>query len=874
VGFFTKFLNNFSNIEGIVVNVIAMAIFSAISTIVGVIIRKNFKPKPPEVTPIVSSDQAIRLNEPKKPLDDDFFDRNDTLRDVFETIKGEEPRLFVKNHVSIVGREGIGKTHFCQFLFKVYLKKSKIYVGWIECDGEKSIFEIIKEDFINTSFKGKNKETIKKTIENLDRPCVFFIDQVDQHAPFDEIDELITYENTSIVVSGSLKRIGFVQNQFTLEPLTYDIVRAIFEKKSKEVIDLLERNEERAIKTIIDNYVKGNPFLAVNFARAKAQNENSWDNVLKNMYKREYYGDGDEEDYITNILKQLYKVGSLNDDERSTLSKLCIFSSLSYTAAVFEFSNIPMNCISQLCKTYWLTRREGMVFYCIDEVHRDALRKVLPYKESLRELITSVAAYIGSWKVHEDKGFGDILPYIEDILKNVKRFDQGKEYTAQLMNDPNLFARFAYLIADKYHFAIKNDEKALEWLGYCNPTGITLPEDFLFTAYKNIQKGREASDYPGDISELPHYFSETSSTYYNIKQTVLESLKKEDISKLQLDMLYKKAVLEYIVKLAMLNSPVKPFEVEEAYSIALSLAENFDDFEEKQKYLQEEYCVFLSSRGKYDEVKSLCKEHFDVSGFALDDDYSCTLFYRYLSAAYDSNDEELIESLVRREILDALWSNSELVITVAWSFGLFYKIFNKKGNDETAELCKRRMVILINRQKCFWHPDIRNYIELSDEKFIEYMYSHEDLWASLNEAIDRQDAEALYLEGRYREKHREFNEAFSFYEQSAEKNNLKGICSLALMYYRGPEYYNGLEEPQDFKKARAYWEYCNEGEKKHRGSHYWLGIMLMDGKYEGYDKELAIQHLKKAEEMGSKGAREKLRELDLLSISESKGEQP
>jgi hypothetical protein len=290
--------------------------------------------------------------------------------------------------------------------------------------------------------------------------------------------------------------------------------------------------------------------------------------------------------------------------------------------------------------------------------------------------------------------------------------------------------------------------------------------------------------------------------------------------------------------------------------------------------LKEEYCNFLISVEKYNEVKSFCKEHFDISGFSLDDRYSCDLYYRYLSAAYKSDDEKLIESLIHEEILDALWNNSEVSITVAWSFGELYCIFNKKGNDEMAELCKRRMVILINRQKNFWNSDIKNYIEPSDEEFIEYMHSHIELVASLNEAIDRKDADALYLEGRYQEKNGDFNKAFVLYEQSAKKDNLKGICSLALMYYRGPEYYKGLEESQNFTKARENWEYCNEGEKENRDAHYWLGIMLLDEKYEGCDKELAIQHLKKAEEMGSKGAGEKLLELALLSAGESKGEQP
>jgi len=843
-----------------------ISIIAGVVTIIGGITQfirylgNKAKKDPPEVIPTAPSEQAIYLNKPKNLLKDKCFGRDDLLKNVNKAIRDEAPVSFVGNHVSIVGREGIGKTLFCQTLFNYYLKNSKIYIGWIECDGGRSIYEIIKESFTDSRFKVKSKAVLLKTVEDLDRPCVLFIDQVDQHTSLDEIRELIICPNTSIVISGLLKNIGFIDNDkhFNLERLPNEIAREIFEFKSGEKCELMSFADKQNVKTIINEYVKGNPFLAAAFARAKAQNQNSWSNVLKNMYRQEYYGDGENDDYIIKILKQLYKIRNLEGEEKNTLSKLCIFSSCNYTESVFEFSNIPMGCISRLCMTHWLSQNDN-IFFHIDEVHRDALRKVLVYSENLKEVLVSVANYIDNWKTNEDKGFNQISPYIEDILSKVKR------YTPQFMADPDLFARFAYLIADKYHFATKNSEKSLEWLGYCNPIGVILPEEKIFHIYKKLRESHGSLVIPSNTSELSDYFSKTSSSYSEIKQSLLESLKKGDIPNFRLELIYDKAVLEFQVKTSLLNSSVESFEVDQAYFVALSAAKKFHDFNEKQKYLKEEYCVFLDSMERYDEVKSLCKEHFDAFGFKLNDAYSCDLYHRYLSAAYKSDDENLIESLICDEIIDTLWNNSDLSITVAWSFGCLYQVFSIKGINEMAELFKRRMVILINQQECFWHPDIRNYIELSDKEFIDYMHSHDELLDSLNEALNRGDAEALYLEGRYQEKNGKFNEAFSLYEQSAKKDNLKGICSLALMYYRGPEYYIGLEEPQNLTKAREYWDYCTEEEREHRGSHYWLGIMLLDEKYEGYNKELAIHHLIKAKKMGSKGAIKKILELNLLT---------
>jgi hypothetical protein len=856
VGLFTKFFNNFSNIEGILTNALGGFIVLGVGAIVGGIIRKIFKPKPPEVTPVASNGHAFYLNRPKDVKKDTLCTEREELRDkILNIIEVKNPGLFAKKQIVITGPEGIGKTLFCQSLYLGSLKYSEIYLGWIECNGDKSIYDIIRESFTHPrfNFKMKNNEALLNMIrDDLDRPCVLFIDQIDRYTSSDEIRELSACHNTSIIVSGRIKSedIPIIEgNYFSLARLKYKTVKTIFERKSNEIIDNMDPEERRAVNHIIKNYIMGNPFLAAAFASAKAQNESSWVKVEENMNQRDF--DNKRDDYIKNQLEQLYKIGALKDVERNALSKLSVFSTISYTEEVFEFINIPIDCVKDLCKTYWLMQR-GVVYY-LDEVHKKVLEKVLPYGDSLRELIESLTEYILTWKDVENKGFKQIVPYAEDILNKVKTY-------MPLFMDDIFFTSFAYHIAYKYYFAIGNSEKSREWLGYCNPDAGDLRGDLLFSF------NMENLTFP--------YFLETPAIAGKKKQKLLESKKKrnEYNSKLRLTRLYEKAVLDFIVKMSLVNLSVKPDEVVQAYSDALKIAENFDDFIEKQKYLKEEYCVFLETVKEYDKVKSLCKEHFDAFGFALDNGYSCNLFYRYLSAACRSEDEELIESLIRKEILDALWNNSEPPITIAWSFGELYRIFNKKGNDEMAELCKRRMVVLINRHKCFWHPDIRKYIELSDEEFIEYMHSpHDELKASLNEAIDRGDADALYLEGRYQEKNGNFNEAFVFYERSANNDNLKGICSLALMYYRGPEYYNGLEEPQNFIKAREYWEYCNEGERKHRGSHYWLGMMLYDENYEGCDKELAITHFIKAMEMGSINALKKLLEIKALTASESTG---
>lgn len=139
------------------------------------------------------------------------------------------------------------------------------------------------------------------------------------------------------------------------------------------------------------------------------------------------------------------------------------------------------------------------------------------------------------------------------------------------------------------------------------------------------------------------------------------------------------------------------------------------------------------------------------------------------------------------------------------------------------------------------------------------MHSCDELLNSLEQALERKDVDALYIEGRYQEKYGNFVDAFALYEEAASRDSLRGMCSLALLYYRGQG------EPRDYDKARRYWEYCCE--RGHRGSYYWLSILLLDTDYtrsdQNYDKdkELALQYLTKAAELGSERAKQKLIEI-------------
>jgi len=790
LGNILRFLNN----HNVVINIILAMLGVIIIPIVGLIFRKikeNIS-KNRQKELVFQKEQSIYLNKPYKK--DNCLGRDAFLKKVYNKIKGEEPNLYVGNHIYIAGMEGIGKTLFCQTLCLIQLKYAEIYIGWVECKGKLSIFKIISNIFDDPRFKRKNKRELLNSFENLEKPCVLFIDQIDQYTPIEEIRELTSCPNLTIIVSGVLKNISFIDDNmhFRMEPLSESIIRRIFEDKSGELISEMSFKNKSDVTLILFEYVKGNPFLVTAFARAKAQN-NTWSDLLQNMLTREY--DKESDNYIKTVLTQLYKIRQLSDDDKSTLSKLAVFSSLEFVKEVFEWCDIPMECVVRLCRTYWLGHNDSVI-YNIEDVHRDVLRKVLIYKDVLMDLITSITDYLNSWELYEDKGFNQISFYIEDIFK------EAKYNYLNLDEHSEIFAQFTYIVAEKYGNIYKWEE-SLEWIKNCNPSN------------KNKQ------------------------------------------------LMYDKAVHKFKIGWILYNSHFTLSEVEKYYFDALEIAKRFKDHVDKEKFLLEEYCGFLNRANQYDKVKAIYEKYFATNGFNFNDDYCIDMFFRYLCMAKNSNDQKLLQLLVSNENLSSLLSSQCLTITLAWCFREFVYIYEKMGNMKLVDICKRKMVILINRLKCFFHNDIKYYINMSENEFIDYMHSHEELKESLKEAIEREDSEALYLEGKYQERNGNLKDAFSLYEISAMNDNLRGMCALAIMYYQGKVV------AQNFDKAREYLEYCCE--REHRDSFYWLGILFLDINYYNNDKEKAIHYLKKAFEMGSEKARSKLLEInestDLLNES-------
>lgn len=671
----------------------------------------------------------------------------------------------------------MGKTLFCYTLFQDHLRTKPVYLGWIECNGKQSIFDIIKSTFKNPRFYRKNKDDILDAFSSLNRPCILFADQVDLHTPIDELEEISHCPNVILIVSGLLKKINFADCSYKLEPLSKDIIHKIFEKHSGEDIDFMKAINKKSVKLLLERYANGNPFLAMAFAKAKYHYNGRWDDLLENMERAEY--DDNSENYVKDILRQLYMVNRLNLSERDALSKLSIIQYKKFVEDVFNWLDISEYDVKRLCNTYWM-KQEDSVLYSIDEFHCRVLAKVLTLEANLENAIYSIYYFLSDWEVNKDNGFKWISPYIESILQEV----QGH---APHIMDGELFSKFAYQVARKYEI-IRDKEKCLKWIELCHP-----------------------------------------------RDTILE---------------FRKNCIEFRVKAEFLDILFSFSEIDQGYLEIMEKVKTTDSLKINENYFLSQYCSFLIDNKQYDVAVSLCRKYFETHNIDLSDNDNCSIFYRYLCSLNGLKEEESLKRLVKDEIIQDLYCNRSVSITIGWSLGELGKIYARWGDKQKSDICMRHMVVVLNEKRGFYHNDIKDYLKVSDMEFAEYMHSCDELSESLNDAINQGDAEVLYIEGRYQEKYGNYDYAFTLYEEAAAKDSLRGMCSLALLYYRGQG------EARDYGKARKYWEYCCE--RGHRGSYYWLGILLLDTDYSGYDKKSALKYLTKAAELGSERAKQKL----------------
>ncbi|MBD5526725.1 MAG: AAA family ATPase [Lachnospiraceae bacterium] len=762
-------INNLDTMKIILVDVISGLITASIIGIFTVIIKKHKRETP--------NDKPIYLSEPKRSFRDTCIGRFDDLFKIFQKIRYSIENSPIGKTIVIIGEEGVGKSLICYSLFKGQLKGCSVYLGWIDCIGKKSIFDIIKTTFTDTRFHRKSKEDILAAFDSLEKKCILFVDQIDQYTQVDELEELASISNVTLVLSGVNRSINFGEAPIEVLPFDIekdkDIVHAIFEYYSHEYILLMKKREQIIVEEIL-KHTKGNPFLINAVAEAKYHYNGRWSDMLENLNKRVY----SDKDYFKKTLVQLFRIDNLDYYEKEALSKLSTIKYSGFVEAVFELLNISGDCVESLCSTYWLNR-EDPVLYSMTEFRREVITKVLADKYNLRTAIEGLYNSLSRWGVNEDNGFRWVSLYVENILDNVQGY-------AEDLLDEEIFSNFSLEVACKYE-TINDKEKQLEWSRLC----------------KNCTKESE----------------------------------------------YRKAYLELRAKVNYIDTLFSFSELNSSYLELQKRIEAAND-NNRKRYFIEEYCYFLTGYEQYDDTISLCRDYFKTYANDLSNKYNCDVFFRYLQAANLLDDEETLKRLVTADMIQDLYQNDNISISAAWIFGELGKLYNKWGDKETSDRYIRHMVVLLNRRRCFFHDDIKFYLEISDEEFAEYMHSCKELLESLEEALQREDAEALYIEGRYQEKRGNYEDAFIRYQEAACRDSLRGMCSLALLYYRGQG------EARDYNKARKYWEYCCE--REHRGSYYWLGILLLDEDYPENDKIAALEHLKRAAELGSERAKQKM----------------
>ena len=775
------YLKNLPNNEGLINTIVGGTIVGVLLIIISRVIRFFKREEPTKVVITDFGEIANCYNEPKNIINKMLMGREDTLLTVFTAVRKGVVNSFVGSHVYITGREGSGKTHFSQNLFE-NLKKQEINMGWIECNKFESIFAIIRRDF--SGFERKKTEDILTFFKNSSKPCVLFVDNIGHYTPLDEIKSLMECCNTTVVASGLLKQIDFISinNRFILNEIDCDVLRNIFEDVAKERIVDMRPGERRSAKKILNIYAKGNPYLASAFGGAKIHYK-SWSDMFEKLLQSGY-AEGDN--YIRTILWNLYKIGDLEVDDRKFLTILSIFSATRFPVEMWSWFGISSECISRLCRTYWLTHEYNEVLFSMDEIHKGVIKKLFKEPDCLEEIVSVLTNCLPVWETTDNR-FSQIASYAEEILVKVKG------YNHPFFKDENIFSQFTFSVALGY-IRMNDFEKSIVWLENCDP------------------KEEETRAF--------------------------------------------KEIMQYFVKLRLMLAGHPSYtrrDVKEVYNSLKTLTMP-EQLKEPFSYIAAIHDTFVLLLESPNDMKKACEE-YRSNGIHISDGISHILFIRYLLAAMEEGDDEILEQLICEKNIAMLLQKTHGVnvssLLSLEAIGLIAIILQDADNNtDMANACKRRFVICLNRLKGFAHPDIENIIGISGNTFTTYMHSHPELEESLKEAVTNEDESALYLEGNYQEHIGNYSKAIEMYETAARQGSIRSMCSFARLCYQGSK------EIKDFTKARELLEYCCE--RKHDEAFYLLGIMLRDSNYGDHDECLAKQALEKAAELGNELAKQEL----------------
>lgn len=785
------FLFNETMLEEIIIAVmggIILAVIIGVYNHIKKVFHKQTIPK--------TENKAFYLNQIQNSLTDLCIGREALLQMVFKRIKGKKPTLFIGNHIGITGIEGIGKTLFCQILYNKYLLYSEVYLGWIDCNGYKSIFDIMSGwDYFK---KNKKKEILYK-LKNLGKPCILFIDQIENKVSNNELNELAICSNITLIVCGDLSEIKFINNPIILPPLEAHDVKKIFEEKSGVIIDLLEDYKERAsIHFILKTYGYGNPFLVSTFARAKLYNCNTWleikmqlDNMtghdkINDRFSKSSLNNSSFSHYIRNVFKQLFRVYDLNKDEKEILSNLALFSHRKHTQMFFDLLECPKDCIESLCDKNWL--KHNTILYELDDVYFQMI-KIL-FNDNLNSFNQFMVKFNSYCERKMSVILYPLLDYIDDIEINIKMLMHENEGNYACYNE------FIYNIALIFYGSGKDldcIQKCIEWLELCSPTT--------------------------NIIEV------------------------------------NKAVLDFKCKIELFNlEKISSDDVEKTYLHALDSCKMIANADEYKIYIDAQYLLYKYKKEEFDYILSYCENYFNIHDYRFDSFFVCNLFEKYVGIVFQHGSVENIKKLLplaKEETILSLVENKNVAPhTIPFILKHLRNLFEILGNHELGERCFMYTIILLNEEE-FYGKRLKSFSEnLTDEIYINFMHSKDEYLQSLNDALERNDINALCLEAKYKEKHNNFDEAYSLYERASRNGSLMGMHSLGILCYKGQG------DVQDLDKAYQYWEYCCG--RNYIESYYWLGVLLNDENYHGYNKELAIEYLTKSANMGNNEAKQLL----------------
>jgi len=728
------------------------------------------------------------------------------------------------NIVVITGLPGTGKRYFCRLLANE-LQERFDHIGYFEfCGSTDTLLRQLSQKLGRplSSDLEKSEGDIKSYLENFNGSLLLFLTRINDQEQFDALSFLCNLPNTSVVVASSIKNLDFRGQRLSnshIMPLFVD------SREAKEYAKTEYPELRNDAVTAICSYAGGVPFLiralALAFRNAKGSE------ILIELERRGIHAfniveveeceDGVKRTSIklARWLERVFQIDMMEDHLKETLGKLSVFREEKFTDRFLIWFKIDYRTMRSLERQHWLNLEKITLHGDVDAYTMPPLQRELvelfafrdSFDRSTGALIDAVVSYRTNAYSSFVSDFKNMRPYIERIRERI--IEQKNE-------NRDSFQLLAGIIDSAYAVCHKDSRKAAEWRSMRTVDNPDQHASIIHSRFRDEVCDEDATD----IAEL---LSRTESEIHDIFQD-------------------ENAALPWI-KGVRLQFAICAFRDDRTAPDAIRIA--------NQVLKEKDSSAEARLQAWYIKIESLIKGFtVSISDVLLVSTIRSTEALAPTREPHAVIDSEIVERLksalagIDKDLHD---SESRYY---AWLCFTMSKAYFALRDEEQALYFLEKAIIISNLSCGFYNKELQARLELDDLTFGMYLFMSPALSENFKNCLERNDVEAMYIQGRLHEQAGNHAEAFGWYEQATEGKSLRGRCALGVLLSEG----RGVKK--DIYEAERLWR---EGADLGHSGSCWRLYEL----YNANDDSRAQRYLQLAAQYGSKRAVAELdRQLD------------